>query len=219
VLVKEYLDLPLPLPHIDSDIAREIISLHDSLCVEPYREKFETIKKLIDEKIFTLFELTDFERELVQDTTLYTVNFFQEKDKSLASAPANADMISEYCVRIQNTIANLLNGKESLPAKIFMGSRNFIIVSFSLNTEKSIEHILEIKTTTSDIEKVLLTLRNVMTEKISDKVYFVRKLKIYEKQTIYIVKPNERRYWTRATAYEDADGIVADILEAWRERS
>jgi hypothetical protein len=47
-------------------------------------------------------------------------------------------------------------------------------------------------------------------------VFIRRNVRAYIGNTIYIVKPDQRRYWTRASALRDADEIYTDIMEAWR---
>ncbi|MGB9498324.1 MAG: hypothetical protein ACKVE4_00940 [Dissulfuribacterales bacterium] len=40
----------------------------------------------------------------------------------------------------------------------------------------------------------------------------VRMLRVYEKNTIYLIKPKQARYWLRSVAIRDADDTFADLV-------
>ena len=50
-------------------------------------------------------------------------------------------------------------------------------------------------------------------------VYIQRNVRAYIGNTIHVVKPDQQRYWTRASALRDADEIYVDIMQAWRSIS
>lgn len=39
-------------------------------------------------------------------------------------------------------------------------------------------------------------------------------MKIYDNSAVYILKPNERKNWTRSQALHDADEIIAETLSS-----
>ena len=53
---------------------------------------------------------------------------------------------------------------------------------------------------------------NYLTIKHSDGVYVKKTLKYYEDSTVYVIRPNQKRFWSRMQAYDDATAIVNDIL-------
>ena len=46
----------------------------------------------------------------------------------------------------------------------------------------------------------------------SDSIYFRKTLKYYDENRIYIIKPNQKRFWSQMQAYDDAADIMNDIL-------
>jgi hypothetical protein len=40
----------------------------------------------------------------------------------------------------------------------------------------------------------------------------VRMLRVYENNTIYLIKPKQTRYWLRSVAIRDADDTFADLV-------
>ncbi|MCJ7631328.1 SAM-dependent methyltransferase [Candidatus Bathyarchaeota archaeon] len=219
ILVDEYLDLPLVIPDKESDFAKTIISLHDQLVklAGTGNQDFELWQLTLDEIdrcFFSLYELADVEKDLIKDTVKYTLDFFQNKENSVACKPANSMLLVDYAERVQGVINMMLGDRESIAGTIYTGSKNLVVTSFELKSgkNKSEMHVIN---TPLQLAEVLQKLRRLMTEKVSDKVYFARILKIYGGSTIYFVKPNEARYWTSAASYEDADDTIAEILESW----
>ena len=51
-----------------------------------------------------------------------------------------------------------------------------------------------------------------LVSKHSDSVYLRKTLKYYEGDLVYIIKPNQKRFWSKMQAYDDAAAIVNDIL-------
>lgn len=63
-----------------------------------------------------------------------------------------------------------------------------------------------------DIEK--LNIGNLTMNKISASLTTTRIVKIYEENTIILIKPNQLRYWLSSVAYRDADKCVVDLYKA-----
>jgi hypothetical protein len=49
--------------------------------------------------------------------------------------------------------------------------------------------------------------------RIADTVYTRRNLRIYIGNDYYIVKPSQRRYWSRYAALNDADTIISEQMK------
>ena len=82
------------------------------------------------------------------------------------------------------------------------------LVSLHLNNKTtSVETgtIKAFKSSLSTIDKWLLT-------KQSDSVYQRKTLRYYNDDQVYIIKPNQKRFWSKMQAYDDAADIVNDIL-------
>lgn len=98
------------------------------------------------------------------------------------------------------------NGKQFRQAESgYIHNRDFIYTVFRYdeNAENQMTEIRDFST--EEVEK-LLTL---------DKghVRFQRILKIYKKDYVCFIKPNQLRYWLDSIAFRDADGVVADLFE------
>jgi len=69
----------------------------------------------------------------------------------------------------------------------------------------------------AELKKLLDRLDQLLVQKHSQGLYVRRNVIIYEKKSIYIVKPNQKRYWTYSAACRDADDIYAQIMRTWRK--
>jgi hypothetical protein len=157
------------------------------------------------------------DRDIIKDTIRYTIAFFQNKENSIACKPPDETILLNYAERFQGVIDTLLEGQEkSVLAKIYTGSENLVIASFVLQFGNDAPDTTIIKAP-KDLEGTLLKLYQLMKEKVSNRVYFKRVLKMYDGNSIYFLKPSENRYWTVPASYNDADETVAEILETWSE--
>jgi len=49
-------------------------------------------------------------------------------------------------------------------------------------------------------------------EEYAESIYFRKFYRYYNGETIYIIKPNEKRFWSRSMAINDADELIVEIL-------
>ena len=44
-------------------------------------------------------------------------------------------------------------------------------------------------------------------------IYFRKKLNYYDGDDVYIIKPNQRRFWSETSAMEDSKSLLVEILK------
>lgn len=49
-------------------------------------------------------------------------------------------------------------------------------------------------------------------QKYSESLYFRKFVRFFTGDCVYILKPNQKRFWSRAQALNDADEIIAEVL-------
>ena len=221
ILKSDLLNLPLVLPERDSTEYKELLSLYDEMKYVLKNKKFLDKSKLLYQKIdsilFNLFKLNNIEKNLVLDTVNYTIDFFQKRESSHATLPVNDKVLIEY---IKNSFI-LLNAvvvgiDKYFNSNIYSGSNELKIVSFMLQTESG-ENIIKVVRDNLELNKILDYLSSYIIEEGYTNIYLQRIIRIFNGNTIYLIKPNEKRYWTKIAAYKDTDDTIAEILESWRE--
>jgi hypothetical protein len=56
-------------------------------------------------------------------------------------------------------------------------------------------------------------LNSLILNESNKNLRIIRILRIYEKNVIYLIKPNQLRYWLRSIAVRDADDTYADLIK------
>ena len=69
-----------------------------------------------------------------------------------------------------------------------------------------------------DIAPILKDLERYSYEEHSESIYYRKFFRYYNDDVVYIVKPNEKRFWTRSLGLNDADEIILEILTSEDER-
>lgn len=212
-LVHELLDLPLPRPR--PGLAGG---------VETYAD--------LDARIFDAFELKDAERVLIEDMFNYTLADFRGDENSLGwqtTYPANADtsepQLRDYCEYFIRVLKAGFGHDKSVKATIFQAERAmplpYRLVAFELGVAAD-EPVTVESVTTVALLRQLERLDGFMHEPGTNRrgIYNERVVRIYDGSsgtpTIFVVKPNMARYWTRSTGLNDGDEVALDLFR-WQQ--
>lgn len=224
ILVDEFNDIPMRLPDKTSEMYTQIVKLYDEAAklAQENKENSPEWKKVttaIDNCIFDLFEVSESDRDIVLGTLNYTLKFFEQRENSIVCKQPFESELLDYANRFQSIINTMLmNQEKAVNAEMSTSlSKNLVVASFTLGFNKTSSEP-KLSRSSTELETSLENWFRVKNENISEKVYVSRILKIFEGNIIRIIKPNEVRYWTPMLAYNDADDIIAEILEDWSER-
>jgi type I restriction-modification system DNA methylase subunit len=201
----------------------------------------------IDERVKEIYGLKEAEWVLVEDLFNYTLRDFQEGEKSPGHKPTIAaiegfekvdkePILRAYCDYFTRVLRAGFGQDKHVSATIFRGESEIYIpvrlVAMHLDTPgKSFIRVEDINSSLL-IERLkkldahffeFLKSRNRYTE---GSVFYQRVARVYDSMlidgrevpTVFIVKPDQVRYWTRSMAMRDADEVAGDIM-LWREES
>ena len=224
ILKSDLLNLPLVLPEKYSAEYKSLIAIYDNIvhALEHNEgmDKLEGYRRRIDSIFFKLFNLNETEKILLLDTIDYTIDYFLRKEKSLAITSVDDKMLREYVNNSLILLNSIAKGTNKIfHSRIYSGSETLKIVSFmfrEFSGDYPRKSMIEVNNNATRLECILDDLLPSLHEKRYKNVFLRRIVRIYEGNTICLVKPNEKRFWTRIAAYKDADSILADILSAWR---
>jgi len=200
---EEIMNLPMPM-----NIDRISYEYLQKLAKNP---KADEINRIATD----LYGLEESEIILIDDTTKFTLDYFRRKDKSIATKPADEETLRTYV----DTFCNVLNNSFSSPKKIFagtgfLGESPLRVVSAHL-VDRSKESAVELYAQDYELNEVLDKFEKISIEERSPSIYIRRNIRRYSGDIIYIVKPNQMRYWTKSAALHDADETYADIMSLW----
>jgi type I restriction-modification system DNA methylase subunit len=201
---EEIMNLPMP-ENIDRNISYEYLQ---KLSKNP---KADEINRIATD----LYGLDESEIILIDDTIEFTLDYFRRKDKSITTKPVDEDTLRTYV----DTFCNVLNNSFSSPKKVFagtgfLGKSPLLVVSAHLE-DKTKESVVKIYFQEHKLRDLLNKLEKTLINESPPGIYIRRNIRRYSGDTIYIVKPNQMRYWTKSAAFHDADETYADIMSLW----
>lgn len=206
----ELLGLPLPS---DSHVQIEDINAHTQ----------------IDAIVFDLFGLKVAERVLVEDMMEFTLSDFLEGERSIARQKTHPDReddesyLRSYCSFFIRVLKAGFGADKAVAATIFQSNSEdmpYRLVAFTLG-EGSAEAIgvrsIGSAELLSEFEQLNLT-----TKGENGGIYNQRFVRIYNASsgvpTVFIIKPDQKRFWTRSMGLQDADEVALDLF-TWRQQA
>lgn len=184
----------------------EIIDNKKHLFNTTFIEEIENnIYKLI---VQTILNLNNSQLNIIEDTLDYSLDLFENKQKSKALLPILD--VKKYSNSISNKLNDFL-GKQNLYANTTIFDLNrfsplmMIKISFCDTKKKIIKSKEKIEDELRRIDKKLL-------EERATNIYFRKKLNYKTNNDIYIIRPNQRRFWSQSMALEDASELILEIL-------
>ncbi|MCK9220702.1 MAG: SAM-dependent methyltransferase [Bacteroidales bacterium] len=211
----ETLTLPLPT-NINKTVVLKLEKKFDEL-IELIQDDFDFVKaKPIETAINKiilqdLFLFSDSDKWAIDDLINYSIDLFENKEKSKALYPVLPAQTSEYGKLISNELNDFLDGQDLFAnATVFESiNRNSPLMMIKLSFEKEKK---EIKKSNEFLDDELKEIDKSLWDKKSLNIYFRKKLNYKTGDDIYIIRPNQRRFWSQSMALEDAPELILEIL-------
>lgn len=218
VMKNEYLSIPISLSeeHFKSLVnsSKYIIdklkskSFLDDLFANSDLESY--IDENIDKVIYNSLNLNESEKALVNDSINYNLDLFHKQEKSIALYPTTKTHVEDYCNMISKEINDFLDGQELYAnLTIYNINRSTPLMMVKLIFDKKQK---EITTSKEFIDIELKNLDQYLWEEKSSSIYFRKKLNYKKGNDIYIIRPNQRRFWSSSMALEDTTELILEIL-------
>ena len=181
----------------------------------------------LDNLAFQLFNLGDAERVLIEDAVRYTFEDFLGSEHSpgrrSTTLEGNEDHLTSYCDHVVRVLKAGFGRDKEVAATIFSSASEHIpfrLVAFELTkSKKSGIQVQEARS--SELLNQLSELANGFDSK-GGSLFHQRVARIYDvvndTPTIFIVKPDEKRFWTRSIGLDDGDKIALDLFQ-WQQDS
>lgn len=147
---------------------------------------------------------------LIEDVLEYSIGFFDEGDTTKGYDSVVTDELVDYAKTFCNTVNGILQfGKQRASATIYTGEAPIRLVSVCFDNRRK-EEIIDIQITSKQLEQELTNLEKRTQTRFAENLYVRRNIKLYEENMLHIVKPNEKRFWTRSIALCDADEVLVE---------
>ena len=211
----DLLRLPLPIPAQDNEhLISLIVRLEEQLRLLQDQATLKESKRQLDKAVFDLYDLSEVERILVQDALNFTIDLRMKREESNALDPPEIDELEAYSSQLINTIQPFFRtlNELTLVADIYEAKTAPLqVVRFGLVPVPG--RIPPIQVVAGQaLDDVLGKIALQLPTRIADTIYTRRNLRIYTGSDFYIVKPLQRRYWSRSAALNDADIFISEQM-------
>lgn len=194
----------IPIPRIEINEAKKIAKLVKHLNNVNSNDKIIQIEEKIDELVFELYGLLDYEKEIIRE--FYQVNVERSKDKE---SFVRASDMKQYFEVFKDTFSLVLSKENTLSASYHLSPNVGAVISISITNKNE-------QTNFNDNPK-LQVLNFVKSKQLKEsetsKVLNEEKVKIYEKSRFFIIKSNYFKDWTKRRAMKDAKEEIEQFIQ------
>ena len=129
-----------------------------------------------------------------------------------AFEPPSTDELTAYAQAFADVFERTTGESRSLAPTVYQGTPPYRAVSFRLTYGEFYRARTPAVVSEPELDDLLARLERIATEQHAQSLYFRRNIKVYEPEAIHMVKPAEKRFWTRSAAYNDADETIAQLM-------
>lgn len=219
LMLQDLVRLPIPQPNDSNEYTFEqILEIERQLLENDGSPPDIQLKRQLDEAIFDLYGFNEIERILVEDTVNITIDLYMNRESSAALRRPQSPELELYAMKLISVIQPFFKTlrERVLVADVIEVSKSPLqVVKFSFIPTPGREHIVQ-TTQVQELKAVLNRIAEQLPQQIADRIYTRRDLRIYAGQDIYIIKPAQKRYWSRSAGLNDADIILSEHLRVNR---
>lgn len=205
-----------------TELAKKVDEILEELSKDyPVESITEQIENEIDKLIYKALNLTEREQFLVEDVLNYSLDLFQEGENSPAYFPVNkynTELKSYLQILCEDINEHFEFSGTTVWASIQeMPTTNPMrLVAIHFTNEYKKGHI-ETFQNSPEVNKLISKIDKYSYEKHSASVYFCKVVKYYEGDIIYIIKPNQKRFWSCSQAMQDSQAILLEMANMEEE--
>lgn len=209
----ELLLLPAIIDNLEVLLINKLSSIIDEIILikksNEVNQDISCLENEIDQIIFNnVLKLSKEEQIIIQDTLDYSLDLFEKQEKS--NAVKQVVEIDHYSNRLTTDLNNWLEDVDLKASVVhYKIDRNcplyMVKISFGNEYKKPI-------LSKEDIYNQLKVLDRKLWEEEAQNLYFRKKLNYYNGNDVYIIKPNQRRFWSQTAAMEDCNSLIVEIL-------
>ena len=215
VLLREQKSFPCAIPVEDNGLLVDIVRLVDQI---PRMNAEWDWRLELDDLVYTSYSVTTSERQTIEDSLATVMDRYYRGLQASAFDQPSTDELTSYAQAFADVFEKTTGDSRSLAPIVYQGAPPYRAVSFHLAQGTS-QRLHPAIVSEPELDSLLVRLERIATEEHSESLYFRRNIKVYEPEAIHMVKPAERRFWTRSAAYNDADETIAQLMQTMSRES
>jgi SAM-dependent methyltransferase len=214
ILANDYLCIPVPeMSKADQHVVDRLLKAEAKLRQRGGEQHTPSSVAELDDAVFDLYKLEPWERVLVEDMLDLTIDYQRKHGKSKALGTPDMAYRKQYAESLMGIIQPLLttSRRQSLAAEVYDVEGPLRVVRFQFvrgnNSEPKVSLVAR-----EELSAILGRIAASVDNEMSKQLYTRRHLRLYAENTFYIVKPAQRRFWSRSAAMADADSVLKDLI-------
>ena len=210
IRLMEYASLPCAIPVEVPGLLRQIVALVDKVQRSTPVWDWRTT---LDDLVFRAYGMTTAERQVIEDTLANAMDRYYRGVKSTAFMEPSPEVLAGYAEAYAEVFEAATGGVRTLLRTVYQGTAPYRAISFQLAPRGAPARQSQIAFD-PQLDALLGRLDRMAIEQHSQSMYFRRNVLVFEAEAIHVVKPSERRLWTKSAAYNDADETIAQLLRS-----
>ncbi|WP_313262365.1 Eco57I restriction-modification methylase domain-containing protein [Sphingobacterium sp.] len=204
----ELFDAPYILDQLSDGQKQQIVKLFEE---QLYDLNFHTINASAELEINEIITscLSDYERYIIQHG-LSNIELFHKQEKSVLLRPVEERNINDYASILDKELNDFLDSQELFANLTVYNIKRFsplMMIKLTFDSEQS--RMIYSK---ESIDKELHQLDKMLWENKASNIFLRKKVNYQFDNNIYIIRPNQRRFWSKSMAIEDASELILEIL-------
>ena len=216
IYTNEVLGIPSPFDGLTEAARKIIIKSFDELYALSAQALLDTInihkyEEIIEEQFERSLRLTKRDVIYINDTLMFNFGIFQKGIEAPGYHRVVETESQEYAETLLSSLAKLTEGTKLTPHVTFYDSTiNDPLQMVVLDLQSKCQKVD--KGQSGTFKQTLRKIDNYLWKQQSESVYMRKTLKCYDGSIIFLIKPNQKRFWSKMQAYDDAASIMNDIL-------
>jgi len=177
------------------------------------------LENKIDNIVFNALGLSQNEEIFINDAINYSLDLFIKGHNSFAVKPLdnNTEAIN-YSTKLCEELNETLDDSElkvvpTVYKTSYYSPLCLVVIQF---IDKNNQQMNEPKNIIdSEFNQILSKLNKYTLSEYSKGIYVQKNLTYYDDDKIYIIKPNQKRFWNLSSAIEDAQNITLEIMSMY----
>ncbi len=201
---------------LNQKIEEELVSLHKEIENELQSTFMEVNLKKLENKInkivSDLYCINSNNEESINDFITYSMDLFNNQEKSKAILPVVENQPIEYAQIISSELNEFLEGQNVFVNTTIYNLKDLKsspLMMIKLSHEKTKKDVF---LSNENVAYELKKLDKYLWEQKAKNIYFRKKLNYKKGDDFYIIRPNQRRFWSQSMAFEDASELILEIL-------
>jgi type I restriction-modification system DNA methylase subunit len=178
---------------------------------QPLSQDYADLENELNTIVYQSAGLTENEMSLIEDFHQYNLPLVFDGHKAASLKPSNIANSKTYAARLQSQIKIFLGESFNIYSSVYkltpftpLNVVKITLASSSMRNE-TFEH--------SELDELLKEINKYTVAKLAKSIFIQRQFKFYKGNSIYVIKPNQKRFWSTSEAINDASDLIFEVLK------